>query len=408
MKKNIINFLKVLAYGLLIPLIVFLLANLAVEMFFRYYWGYIHGFTSLLLGFEILALFILLTIVYYIFCTIFFLTRGKTKFRKYLIAAFLIIPILLNGFTYDYGIDIAICFALFHLTFYILFFALRFLFQRFRLKHKKLQNTSFIFLMILMLCSCGQRTGQDLTEQAVEFIDEIAEYQKDIKFINEREITSGTTLDMVIRQTDMMKSKTSGSTFDINSYMQLYSLIRVQDTNKVFDCFYNGGRYSSGGHPIIFVKGKEQKIKEIIEEYGHASIPKEYDFRNQITTEDSPMGYLQLLYLHEFGESFALYWHEYYYEKYVIISKTHMREMADYLKDGDFFSCNKLVLLRLLNNNKFEPKIKLTNDYCIIEWIEIHTHSGIYRCKYKINRKDFSVKKISNQRLLKIRINFCY
>jgi len=140
MKKNTLKFLKNIAYGLLIPLITLLLANFATGIFLRYYWsgGYIHGFQSFMIGIGIIILFVSLTIVYYIFCAIFFLTKEKIKYRKFLTAAFLIIPIILYALGNDYGIDITICFALFHLTFYVLFFIFRFLFAQ--ISKKKLNN----------------------------------------------------------------------------------------------------------------------------------------------------------------------------------------------------------------------------------------------------------------------------
>jgi len=132
MKKIYSIAIKLFTYGLLIPLIVFLLADLTVRTSCKCYWGewYLHHITGVKLVFWVFGLFCLLTIIYYIFCTIFFLVWGKQnlKFRIFLTAVFIIIPIVFYDLTSHYDYRITICFALFHLTFYILFFAFRYFF----------------------------------------------------------------------------------------------------------------------------------------------------------------------------------------------------------------------------------------------------------------------------------------
>ena len=41
-------------------------------------------------------------------------------------------------------------------------------------------------------------------------------------------------------------------------------------------------------------------------------------------------------------------------------------------------------------------EIELTNEFCAITWIEDRTHSGIYKCKYKIQRQfPYKVEKVN-------------
>ena len=126
MKKIITISLKIIVYGLLVPLIVLLLADLAVKMSCKYYWGeeLLSDFTGFKISMWILQLSILLTIIYYIFCILFFLIK-KQAIRMWILAGFLILPIMNYYFNSVYDYRITVSFAMFHLTFYIVFFTVR-------------------------------------------------------------------------------------------------------------------------------------------------------------------------------------------------------------------------------------------------------------------------------------------
>lgn len=134
MKINII-ILKLFVYGLLIPLIVVFLADLAIKISCKYYWGeeLLNGHA----GFKILmwyfSLTITLTIIYYLFSVLFKIVKRKTG--KYLLTAtFIFVPVLLYNISSPYDYRITISFAFFHMTFYVLFFSVRFLTNRLPLK----------------------------------------------------------------------------------------------------------------------------------------------------------------------------------------------------------------------------------------------------------------------------------
>ena len=133
--------LNLFIYGLLIPLIVVLLADLAIKISCKYYWGeeLILGHAGFKLGMWLLSLSIYLTIIYYIFCVLFKIIKRNAG--KYLLSAtFILVPILLYNISSPYDFRITISFAFFHITFYALFFAIRFIVNWFSLKKTKSRN----------------------------------------------------------------------------------------------------------------------------------------------------------------------------------------------------------------------------------------------------------------------------
>ena len=63
---------------------------------------------------------------------------------------------------------------------------------------------------------------------------------------------------------------------------------------------------------------------------------------------------------------------------------------------------------RYLERSYIKPRIEMLDDYCIIEWVECYNNYGLYRCKYQISRKDYSVSKISVTSILSIKPTFMY
>jgi len=132
--------LKVYVYGLLVPVIVWFLSlwviGVALDIY-KVFVGanYNHVMSSqhaLALGMLRIFSFILLTIVYYTFCGLFYLLKRPTK-RKWLIASFLIIPVFLI-FLFLTSIDFRgeinyidfMYLSMFHLTYYVLFYVFRY------------------------------------------------------------------------------------------------------------------------------------------------------------------------------------------------------------------------------------------------------------------------------------------
>jgi hypothetical protein len=127
--------LNLFIYGLLIPLIVVLLADLAIKISCKYYWGeeLLSGHGGFKLGIWLLYLTICSTIIYYIFCILFKIIKRDAG-KNLLSVTFVLVPILLYSISSPYDFRITISFAFFHMTFYALFFAIRFIVSRFFLK----------------------------------------------------------------------------------------------------------------------------------------------------------------------------------------------------------------------------------------------------------------------------------
>ena len=111
-------------YGIIIPIVVVLLADLAITISCKYYWG------EHLLGFKLsmwqLTLSISLSVIYYLFCIVYKIVKRKADIRLITIL-FVTMPILVYHISSSYDYRITISFALFHCTFYVLFFATRYI-----------------------------------------------------------------------------------------------------------------------------------------------------------------------------------------------------------------------------------------------------------------------------------------
>ena len=126
-------------YGLLIPLIVVLLADLGIKISCKYYWGegLLTGHSGFKLSIWLFSLTIYLTLIYYVFCILFKVIKSKTG-RYLLTAATVLIPIILYDVSSPYDFRISVSFAFFHITFYVLFFVAKFLNRYFTLKKQNL------------------------------------------------------------------------------------------------------------------------------------------------------------------------------------------------------------------------------------------------------------------------------
>ena len=120
-------------YGIIIPIVVVLLADLAITISCKYYWG------EHLLGFKLsmlqLTLSISLSVIYYLFCIVYKIVKRKADIRLITIL-FVTMPILAYHISSSYDYWITVSFALFHCTFYVLFFATRYIMKQI-LTHKQ-------------------------------------------------------------------------------------------------------------------------------------------------------------------------------------------------------------------------------------------------------------------------------
>ena len=123
MKIILTYLLNVILYGIVIPVTVFILASLAIEISCKYYWGeqYLKGDPGFKLGAWMIFYFITLTMYYYLFALINF--GFSHRQRPVTVGITIAIPILFHYLISAYDFRITICFAGFHLTYYILFFA---------------------------------------------------------------------------------------------------------------------------------------------------------------------------------------------------------------------------------------------------------------------------------------------
>ena len=111
-------------YGIIIPLIVCLLADIAITISCKYYWGeHLPGFKLSMLQ---LTLSISLSVIYYLFCIVYKIVKRKADIRLITIL-FVTMPILVYHISSLYDFRITISFAFFHFTFYVLFFATRYI-----------------------------------------------------------------------------------------------------------------------------------------------------------------------------------------------------------------------------------------------------------------------------------------
>lgn len=130
---RILNILiKLFVYGLAIPLLVLVMADIAIRISCIYYWGEenLSGHAGFKLSMWFLSLAFLLTSIYYLFCLLYKTVKRKST-QKTLLALFIFVPILIYDIDSRYDIRITISFALFHISFYALLFATKYASNRF-------------------------------------------------------------------------------------------------------------------------------------------------------------------------------------------------------------------------------------------------------------------------------------
>ena len=111
-------------YGILIPIIVVLIAEVAITISCKYYWG--EHVLNFKLSIWQLTLSISLSVIYYLFCMVYKLVKRKGD-KRLVTLLFVLMPILVYHISSTYDYRITISFALFHCTFYVLFFTTRYI-----------------------------------------------------------------------------------------------------------------------------------------------------------------------------------------------------------------------------------------------------------------------------------------
>ena len=141
-KTILTYFLNITLYGIVLPILVYGLASIAVVVSCRYYWGeeFMQSDSGFKLGMWMIYYSITLTIYYYFFALISF--GFDHKLRKVSIALTVLMPIVFHYLLSAYDYRITVCFAGFHLTYYILFYLFVWVQKRFNvyLKNKYSQQ----------------------------------------------------------------------------------------------------------------------------------------------------------------------------------------------------------------------------------------------------------------------------
>ncbi len=202
-----------------------------------------------------------------------------------------------------------------------------------------------------------------------------------------------------------------GENFPIKSYMRIYDMLNLRESNLKFRCTYT--RDGLGGWMNILAINEseegsiETQIIDIITEHYKNPLEKSYDIeieqfgelrmyldslsaKKHIYTSFNEMGCLQYLHFLEFGEAFAFEWHALSFRKYVLTTIADIHSIYKGLKSTGSFRYNKEDLESLLKtftcDDDLKPTIEMCDDKCSIEWIEFHTHEGIFKRRYTIDK----------------------
>lgn len=209
----------------------------------------------------------------------------------------------------------------------------------------------------------------------------------------------------------------------LKPYLDNYYFLKPAYSEREFDSFYF--RDGLGGYPYILLKDENINIKKeidkIFDSYSRdnrwAAVDNVREFLNKYIAwqsvypvSDVPMGYLQLLHFKQFGSNFAHTWHACGMKGYVIVSHKQIEEAYHVLTSDSGFSYSQEQWEILMNykDDDIVPVIEFDDYTCTIQWIEYYTHSGVYRCVYRISRTDFQIENISNELICSVTPLFKY
>ncbi len=145
--KTILTYIiNITLYGIVLPILVYGLASVTAVISCRYYWGeeFMQGDSGFKLGAWITIYFVTLTLYYYLFA---FISFGfDHRLRRVSVAITITMPILFHYLISGYDYRITVCFAGFHLTYYVLFYGLvwmqQLLVNRVKIYFKERESTS--------------------------------------------------------------------------------------------------------------------------------------------------------------------------------------------------------------------------------------------------------------------------
>lgn len=204
-----------------------------------------------------------------------------------------------------------------------------------------------------------------------------------------------------------------GEKFPIESYMErIYDMIQLPQSRLKFKCAYT--RDGLGGWMNILALNKSKatsiynNIKNVISSDNKEPTTPHWRRReeslsrlrlllaslsakDQIYTSFSEMGCLQYLHFIEFSEAFAFEWHAAPRRKLVLTSISEIQKIYSDLKGSrprfDFDEDKLENLLTVFKRDKdLKPSIVMLDNKCTIEWVEFHTHSGIFQRRYEIDK----------------------
>jgi hypothetical protein len=234
-----------------------------------------------------------------------------------------------------------------------------------------------------------------------DFIENVQKYQDSVKLKH-------------IGDYDFLDSET----FDIDKYLSSFDNIVIEKGYKIGVYFFDN---FLDGNPYLYALKNDERLYDKNHKSLYIFLNKpEIRAKNHIVPKDSEIGFLQYLFFYEMGEQFALKWHSNYNEKFILCSKKKLDEVIKEFKKYNQTQTGEneteipafKVDLQALNKiAQIHPavEIELTNEFCAITWIEYRTHSGIYQCKYRIQRQfPFKIEKINEEQLLEITIGFLY
>lgn len=200
---------------------------------------------------------------------------------------------------------------------------------------------------------------------------------------------------------------TDGISFDIDLYMGLYDALECP--NRYVTLVQYKGR------PYLLAVPREIKIQDITNFLsGHSnkqlrtakdddvdSIIGFLDARTNMQCEDSPMGYVQLLHFAKYGDNINLSDDHKIGEKSIVTTKQQVARFAQKWESG-MYDWEPDIWNRLKDTADLEPRIELSDDYCIIEWTEIEGEYGMFRRKYRVSRSRHRIERLSETALASV------
>ncbi|MEE4215934.1 MAG: hypothetical protein V2I34_12775 [Bacteroidales bacterium] len=296
--------------------------------------------------------------------------------------------------------------------------------------------------LILFICLVFNLGFIAKAQPYCDFIKKVREYQNSIK-VNEH---SGDEYQM---------PEVDTTSFDINVYMSLFDKLKLKAGKKVFLV----NRYSKdSGKPVLCVQDStfnmdkfvdeittkrfrhiDSLVEQLKSEFLNKNYPEEKinvlerfrEFQkksftrnsaliqyaidssrrvcNNLIPEDTPTGYLQYLFFNQMGEQFALFWHAHSLEKTVLCDKEDVKYFLSHYNERKVYFEYEENEIRELLNIDISPVVELDSTNCSIVWYEIHTHKGIYKNTYTIERTyPFRVKSEASEKIATISTLFFY